>query len=1045
MKIIYKRILILGIVAFWCLLQPESLLAQTKEVSGQVSDDMGDPIPGVTVMVKDTSIGVVTDLNGKYEISIPDVYDVLRFSYIGYISIEETVGSRSQIDIQLFPDVTDLESVVVTALGVEKSVKSLGYAVQKVDGEKFTKAREPNLMNSLTGQIAGLQVNNSTALFQDPAIRLRGAVPLIVIDGVPSTDNDFWKINADDVESINVLKGATASALYGAIGRNGALMITTKRGGKGTKVEVNSSTIFQPSYLVIPEVQTTYGNGDNGQYAYVDGSGSGTEGFGWIWGPRMDVPDPTTASGFVERPQYNSPIDPATGERIPTPFISRGRNNIRNFFQSGLISSNNINVTSGNDQGNFRLSASHVYQKGLVPNTDLNNTSFTVAGGYKLSEKLSADASLTYNRQYTDNFPETPYGPENYLYNLVLWTGPDVDVRDLKDYWVAGQEGFRQKHFNNSYYNNPYFQAYEYLRSYHKDNTFGQVKLDYQANDDLVFTLRTGMNVYALDRTDKEPKSYIKYGRVSRGNFYIYNSGQINMNTDFFASYKKQIGQNLVINTNAGGSNRFIRFRSESLNTDGLAIPNFYNVANSEQPLQGANRLSNEQVNSVFGTVDFEFMNAIFLTVTGRNDWVSTLPTNNNSFFYPSVTLAGTISDLVTMPTNIDFVKVRGGWSQVSDGRIRLNRNSDIYNPYEHIQAYSPGISWGGSPSLVFPGALINPDIKPETSDSFEFGLDTRFFGGKLGLDFTYFQIRDFNNLITVPVSLTSGHSSRLENGAEYTRKGWELMLNTNPVSTNDFNWNVGLNLSTYKRFLTKSFDGSDRFGDLRVGERADQMFSNSQYQRTPEGRLIIGQNGFPIRDPYQRMMGHRDPDVVFGIQNTFNYKHFQLGFGFDGRIGGTIYSLTHEKMWWGGTHPGTVNQYRDDANNGISSYVADGVVVTGGTVKYDDYGNILEDSRTYAENETAVNYIAWNKTTLNAEYNHYFDASFVKLREVSLTYQLPNSFLKKTSIQNASVSLVGRNLMLWSKVENIDPDSGVDNLQTPSVRNIGFNINLSF
>ncbi|SDZ47840.1 TonB-linked outer membrane protein, SusC/RagA family [Rhodonellum ikkaensis] len=1025
-------------MAAWAIIQPKFLLAQTKVVSGQVSDDMGEPIPGVTVLVKNTATGVVSDINGKYSISIPDAFNILRFSYVGYLSIEETVGSRSQIDIQLFPDVTDLESVVVTALGVEKNVKSLGYAVQKVDGEKFTKAREPNLINSLTGQIAGLQVNNTTALFQDPVIRLRGAVPLIVIDGIPSTENDFWKINADDVESINVLKGATASALYGAIGRNGALMITTKRGDKGTKVEVNSSTMFQPSYLVIPEVQTAYGNGDNGQYAYIDGSGRGTEGFGWIWGPRLDVADPNTASGYVERPQYNSPIDPATGQRIPIPFISRGGNNIRNFFQRGMISSNNVNVTSGNDQGNFRISASHIYQKGLVPNTDLNNTSFSVAGGYKLSEKLNIDASLNYNRQYTDNFPETPYGPENYLYNLVLWTGPDVDVRDLRDYWVRGQEGFQQKHFNNSYYNNPYFQAYEYQRGYYKDNTFGQVKLDYKVSDDLMVTIRSGMNLYALDRTDKEPKSYVKYGRVSRGNFYIYNSAQINMNTDLIINYKKQISPNFAINANAGGSSRFIRFRSESLNTDGLAIPNFYNVANSEQPLSGTNRLTREQIQSVFGTVDFEFFNSVFLTASGRNDWVSTLPVNNNSFFYPSLTLAGILSDMISMPKPIDFVKVRAGWSRVSDGRISSN-------PYSHIQAYSPGVNWGGSPSLVFPAALINPDIKPETSDSYEIGLDTRFFGGKLGLDLTYFQIKDFNNLISVPVSQASGFTSRLENGAEFTRKGWELMLNTKPVSRKDFSWNIGLNLSTYKRILTESFDGSDRFGNIQVGERTDQLFSNSQYQRNSEGRLIIGQNGFPIRDPYQRSMGFQNPDYIFGIQNTFNHKQFQLGFSFDGRIGGTIYSQTHEKMWWGGTHPGTVNQFRDDANNGLRTYVADGVVVTGGSVNYDDFGNISEDTRTFAENETAVNYIAWNKTTLNAEYTHYFDASFIKLREISLTYQLPNKFLNKISVDAASVSLVGRNLMLWSNVENIDPDSGVDNLQAPSVRNIGFNINVTF
>ena len=1013
-----------------------AVLAQST-VRGVVQDEQSVPLPGVSVLVKGTLTGTVTDLDGRFELPAMKG-SILVFSYIGYQSFEQNVSDQTELSIQLFPSVTDLEGVVVTALGVEKNIKSLGYAVQDVDGEKLNKAREPNVINSLTGQVAGLQVNNTTALFQDPQISLRGARPLIVIDGIPSTDNDYWKINADDVESINVLKGATASALYGAIGRNGALMITTKRGSNGTKIEVNSSTLFQPSYLVIPEVQTTYGNGDNGQYAYIDGSGRGTEGFGWIWGPRLNQRDPSTPSGFVEVPQYNSPIDPATGERIPLPFISRGENNIRNFFQRGLISTNNVNITSGNEMGNFRISGSHFYQRGLVPNTDLNNSSFTVSGGYKISKKLTTDASLTYNRQYTENFPETPYGPENYLYNLVLWTGVDVDVRDLRDYWVEGREGFQQKHFNNTYYNNPYFQAFEYLRGYYKDNTFGQVKFDYQITPDLKLTARTGMNNYALDRTDKEPKSYVKYGRVSRGNFYIYNSAQINLNTDLILNYTKRLGQNWGINANAGVANRFVRFRNESINTDGLAIPNFYNIANSEQPISGSNSLTKEKINSAYISADIDFMNSVFLSLSGRNDWVSTLPVANNSFFYPSVGLATTVSDFITMPSLWDFAKVRVSWSQVADGRISSN-------PYSHIQAYSTGINWDGNPSLFFPGTLVNPNIRPETSDSYEIGLDNRFFGGRLGLDLTYYQIRDYNNLISVPVSLASGFSSRLENGAEFRRTGFEVMFNALPIQKKDFTWEVNVNYSTYKRVLTESFDGTDRFGNLQVGERTDQLFSSSQYQRTPEGRLIIGANGFPIRDPFQRSMGFSNPDFIFGIQNRFNYKGFSLGFSFDGRVGGTIYSLTSEKMWWGGTHPGTVNSFRDDANEGRNTYVANGVVVTGGEVEYDDFGNIISDTRTYTENERAINYIAWNKTTLNADLTHYFDATFVKLREVSISYQLPSYLLKRTFLTTANVSLVGRNLLLFSNIENIDPDSGEDNLQTPSVRNIGFNINLGF
>jgi TonB-dependent SusC/RagA subfamily outer membrane receptor len=300
----------------------------------------------VSILEKGTSQGTATDSDGKFTLSVTSESSVLVFSFIGYKTQEVAVNGRTAIDIIMEQDVTALSEVVVTALGVEKEVKSLGYAVQSVKGESVTKAREPNIINSLTGKVAGLQIQNQTDLFQDPVIKLRGAAPLIVIDGVPSVDNDIWKINADDIESYSVLKGATASALYGSIGRNGAIMITTKRGNQfKTTVEVNSSTMFQPSFIRIPNVQTTYGNGYNGQYAYVDGSGSGTEGGGWIWGPKLNQPDPSTPSGFWETTQFNSPVDPETGELVPLPFLARGDNNVKDFFQTGVISTNNISVS----------------------------------------------------------------------------------------------------------------------------------------------------------------------------------------------------------------------------------------------------------------------------------------------------------------------------------------------------------------------------------------------------------------------------------------------------------------------------------------------------------------------------------------------------------------------------------------------------------------------------------------------------------------------------------------------------------------------------
>jgi TonB-linked SusC/RagA family outer membrane protein len=1019
---------------------------QGLAVSGQVRES-GNPLPGVSILEKGTSKGTTSDAQGNFNLTVESPAAILVFSFIGYKTQEVAVANRTSFDVDMEEDITALSEVVVTALGVQKDVKSLGYAVQKVDGKSSTKAREPNIMNSLTGKVAGLQVNNQTDLFQDPEILLRGAKPLIVIDGVPNIEGDLWKINADDIESYNVLKGATASALYGSIGRNGAIMITTKRGSgqNALSVEVNSSTMFQPSFIRIPEVQTTYGNGYNGQYAYVDGSGSGLEGGGWIWGPKLNQPDPSTPSGLWETTQFNSPVDPATGELVPLPFISRGADNVKNFFQTGIISSNNISVSGGSENGTFRVSASNTYQKGIVPNTQLNNTSFAISGGYKLSKNLKTDASLTYNRQYTDNFPEVGYGPENYLYNLVLWTGPDVDVRDLRDYWKKGQEDIQQRHYNTSWYNNPYFQAYEFLQGYYRDNVFGQLKLDYTILPGLDLTLRTGFNQYSLNRDWKTPKSYLRYDIFSKGNLQLRSQNELSINTDFIAQYSKQVNENFTIRASIGGANRWRTYRNQEQDTDGLVIPGFFNLSNSENPLRGRNSLEEEKVNSVYGTLDAELFGGIFLGVTGRNDWVSTLPVKNNSFFYPSVSLSAVLSDFVDVsPFSISFLKLRSSWSRVSDGKIKDPNDPTSTYPYEHIQAYDPGVNWNNTPSLSYPKTLISPDLHPETSDTYEVGLDARFVEGRLGLDVALYRIRDFNNLNIVPISEGTGYTSRLENGGEFIRKGIEITLTATPVKNSSFSWDVTLNWSQFRRYLESVYGGAKKLNNIPVGTRYDQIYGFS-YMYTPGGKLVLQDNGFPENDPYVRKLGYEDPDYIFGFLNTFNYKNFSLNVSVDGRIGGTMYSTTNQKMWWGGTHPGTVNSHRDAANEGRATYVADGVVVVEGDVQYDTDGKIVSDTRVYAPNTTAVNYISWNVNTSNAFLNHYYDASFVKLREITLTYNFPSALLSKTFLEKASVSFVGRNLFLWADMSEVDPDPGSDNLQTPSTRSIGFNIDFTF
>lgn len=701
-----------------------------------------------------------------------------------------------------------------------------------------------------------------------------------------------------------------------------------------------------------------------------------------------------------------------------------------------MIYTNNLAVSGGNEKGNFRVSASHVYQKGIVPNTDLKNTSFTVSGGYKFNDKLKSDASMTYNRQYTDNYPEVAYGPHNYLYNLVIWTGADVDVRELEDYWVEGQEGIQQKHFNRSWFNNPHFIANENTQGYYKDNVYGQLNLDYQVIEGFTLNFRSGFNSATVNQDWKTPKSFVGYGSISNGDYSLRTRTDFSINADVLASYKKDINENFKLNATIGASTRYWNNRTRSLRTDGLTIPGFYNTSNSINPLKGSDWFGEEQVNSVYTTLDIELYKSMYLGVTGRQDWVSTLPVKNNNFFYPSVSFSTVLSDLIDFGEDVSMVKLRGSWANVSDGSVGAT--------YSHIAAYSSGVNWNNNASLSYPSSLLNQDINPESSNTYEVGMDLRFFKSRLNLDATYYIINQTNNIVTVPVSITSGYSSRLINGNEYTRRGVEFVLSGTPVKTDNFQWNIVTNWSSSNRTLESVYDGSDRIGNVKVGTRTDQIFW-SPYLKTAGGQLIYGANGLPLDDAFSRKRGYSESTWVYGFQNSFKYKNISLNIGLDGRLGGLIWSKTSQTMWWGGTHPGTVNEHREAAVNGISSYIGPGVIVVEGDVEYDFYGNVISDTRVYAPNTAKINYINWMRNTSNALIDHYYSQTFLKLREVVLSYNLPKKYLASLNIDKASISLIGRNLALWSRLPNVDPDSGSDQLQTPSTRNIGVNLNVSF
>ncbi|ANQ50609.1 SusC/RagA family TonB-linked outer membrane protein [Flammeovirga sp. MY04] len=1014
---------------------------QERIIKGQVKDALsGEPIIGATVIIKGSTAGTITDMDGNYELKA-SMGNILVFAFLGFEPQEVVFTSQSIINVELNENAQELTEVVVTALGLEKEAKAVGYSTQEVKSDAIETVRQPNVMTNLTGKVAGLDVKNSTEMFDGLSIEIRGREPLIVVDGIP-VETNLYDINPDDIESVNVLKGASASALYGSRGKDGAVMISMKKGkGKSDKLDinVNMGTQMQTGFVVLPETQSQYGMGSNGQYWYVDGKGGGiADGDGWVWGPKLNQRDPNTASGYREIAQWNSPIDPVTGERIATPWVSKGENNLQNFLSQASISNLNLSVAKHTENGYVRVSAGHMYQSGMVPNTDLNISNVSVTTQQKLGKKFTLDAFFSYNKQYSDNYPRTGYGPHNYMYNLLFWMGPDVDVRDLRNYWADGQEGYQQRNYNDAWYNNPYFVAYENRQMYDKNTNLAYATLTYDINDNLKILNRASINNSSEFKDLKTPKSFLDYSNDIRGNYEIWNADRFWFNNDLIITYNKKFNDNWALSMNLGGNYNSYQARDMYSGTDGLQVPNNYNLANSIGPVTATNMFYNKAMYSVYGTAELAWKNAIFLNLAARNDWSSTLPASNNSYFYPSVSTSVVVSDLIEMPEAVSIFKLRGSMAQVS-GDLDIYQTQSVYRSANRM--------WNGNAQVYYPSTLLNPNIRPETSTTFELGTDVRFLRDRIGFDLTYYEIVDTDQIIKLPTSEASGFDERYVNGNEYKQQGIELMVHATPIRKNNFEWNTSMNWSKFVRKLTSIYGGQDNYNGLQAGDRTD-TYLGYDWERSPEGEIVYDANsGLPIVNPTRTAMGHTAPDWLFGFQNSFRYKNWSLGFAIDGRIGGIMYSTTNQKMMWGGVHMNTLSEHRDRDIAGESSFVGQGVIVTGGEIVRDAQGNVISDTRTFAPNSTGVGYSSWviDHHGGRSDAPGLFDASYVKLREVSITYNVPKTFASKLHMKGASVSLTCNNVWMWSNIPNVDPDIGYDNSQSPSPRYTGINLKANF
>jgi TonB-linked SusC/RagA family outer membrane protein len=1029
--------------------------SQGIKISGKVSDQTGMYLPGVTVMEKGSNTGTVTNSEGIYSLTTSK-NATISFSFIGFKVKEVQVLDKEVIDVKLEEDIQTIDEVIVTALGISQEKKSLGYATQEVKSEVLTSVNAPNMGNMLSGQVAGLTVNTKTGMFQNPEFILRGKSPLIVVDEIP-VETDFFDLSSADIENIVVLKGPTASSLYGSRGRNGAILITTKKAAnEGLNITVSNSTMVSAGYTVFPETQTEYGNGSNGQYEFWDGQDGGISDGDMIWGPKF--------SDILEIPQWNSPIyDDVTGQTIEwwgdvsgTQYNDKSRysrvpiaweyhNNLKDFMRTGIISTTNFSVSSKTKNASTRFSGFYQSERGRVPNSNLKTGGVTFNGLYNLSSNLILDTKLSFNKVYSPNYPRYGYGPKNHMYTILIWMGDDVNGEDLKNHmYIPGQEGYRQANFNYAWYNNVYFAANELNQKHDRNTVNGQIKLKWDITKDLSLQGRSSAVLKHTFEDRESPKSYLNYGDPREGDYKTWNTDQVNVDNDVLLSYNNDFSEKFGLNVNAGASMFYKKYQQEYNATDGLVVPWVYSLNNSLGNVKASTDYQEREIRSVFGTLTMDMLNTFFLTVTARNDCSSTLPESNNSYFYPSVSLSTLVSNLVDLPEAVNYIKLYGSWAEVS---------SDL-SPYQISSYYSNSGIYDGNSRVSYPGTIVNPNIKPEKSTSFELGLSSVYFNKRLSVDFTYYNIVDENQIINLDISEASGFSSRKVNGNQYTTNGFEVMINANPVKENDFRWDLGLNWTTSVKKLTEIYGGATKYGNYSLNERIDNYYATG-WMKTAEGKLIVSEaNGLPSKDPNAQMFGHLDPNWKFGFQNHFKYKNLSLDVDIDGSIGGVIRSLTVEKMWWGGKHPNSV-EYRDaEYAAGHPIYVPDAVNVISGELTTDTDGNVITDTRQYQTNTTAVSWQTWSQNypyrakvseDESETFANVFDRSYVKLRKVAFKYDLTD-LIRVNAFKQIEATAYGYNLAMWKKAQIIDPDYGDDNnLQDPSTRYFGLGLTVTF
>ncbi len=1042
---------------------PEPAVTETPapppvEIKGKVTDAKGEPIAGVSVVNVRTRRGVSTDANGNYSVQA-DPGDVLNFSFVGKApqSVKVTEGVTS-FNISLADATITVENVVVTALGIKRQEKALGYSVQKVSGETLQKVSGLDVATSLTGKVAGVLVRNSTDFAAVPVVTVRGENALLVIDGIAYQNKTLSDISSEDIESISILKGATASALYGFRGANGAILITTKNGSSnrtGISIDYTTNTMFTAGFLAIPEKQSVYGRGGSGIYALNSDAS---------WGAKMD--------GSLQN-QW----DPVTKTFSVRPYLPVGKDNFKNFLEQGYVTNNNLNIGYRKDNVSLRNSFNWVENKGRYPNAKLQKYTYAFGADLNLN-KFKMSTNLSYAKKASKNIGSNGYTSYDPMYSILIWSPSDWDLRQYKNnYWIKPGE-IQNNHFGlvaggtidnyaGASENNPYFDRYEKTNEISRDIFNADLTMSYPLTNWLKATVRSGVDFYkesgqlrsswgsylSSGNTGVPGADYSGWNGGRKGQYNIGVSNGLSINSDLLLTGERKIKQ-FTVEYLAGGTIFYRKDENMNASTQGgISVPGFFSIKASINPAQVSQSTYAQQVNSVFGRVGVSWNKMVFVEATGRNDWSSTLAKSQRSYFYPSVAASFIASELLPQTKGwMDMLKLRSSWTL-------SKRPASIY---EINSSYSiSAATWGTMNGAGVPSNLYSPTISPTGTETFEQGLQGVFLKNRIMLDVSHYTRRVFDRITTVGLTGASGYSGLVTNfGEEITRRGWEVILNGTPLKTNDWQLDLGINWSTYASYYTKLdpvYSANKPW--VKVGERADHFISRD-FQRVPAGKgeqsgsLILNSSGRPIVHGYDVLFGYYDPKFIWGTTANLRYKSISFFVSFDGVNGGLANTRTESYMWQAGVHPNSLTAERalDVATPGSSNYLGQGVKVVSGSATFDAFGNILTDTRVFATNDIKTTYkqytvdlhnsSAWGGNGSKAD---TYSRTFFKLREISLSYNVPAKLLHNVA-KGASVSLIGQNVLLKAKqFKYSDPDGGNEDFADPSTRYLGFKISFNF